>query len=33
MTVSVDIKTGTRSVMEYLAKPVVRAFSGALIER
>jgi adhesin transport system membrane fusion protein len=33
MTVSVDIKTGTRSVMEYLAKPIVRAFSGALTER
>ena len=33
MTVSVDIKTGTRSVMEYLAKPIVRAFAGALTER
>lgn len=33
MTVSVDIKTGTRTVMQYLAKPILRAFSGALTER
>ena len=33
MTVTVDIKTGTRSVMQYLAKPILRAFSGALTER
>jgi adhesin transport system membrane fusion protein len=33
MTVSVDVKTGQRSVMTYLFKPVVRAFSGAARER
>jgi adhesin transport system membrane fusion protein len=33
MTVSIDIRTGTRSVLTYLAKPVVKAFGGALIER
>ena len=33
MTVSMDIRTGTRSVLNYLAKPIVKAFGGALIER
>jgi hypothetical protein len=33
MTVGIDIRTGTRSVLKYLAKPVVKAFGGALIER
>ena len=33
MTVGVDIRTGTRSVLNYLAKPVVNAFGGALTER
>ncbi len=33
MTVSIDIRTGTRSVLNYLAKPVVKAFGGALTER
>lgn len=33
MTVSIDIRTGTRSVLTYMAKPVVNAFDGALIER
>ncbi|MBF8224461.1 HlyD family efflux transporter periplasmic adaptor subunit [Halomonas sp. 328] len=33
MTVSVDIKTSRRTVIEYIAKPVMRAFSGALSER
>jgi len=33
MTVSTDIRTGTRSVLSYIAKPVVKAFGGALIER
>ncbi len=33
MTVGIDIRTGTRSVLSYLAKPVVKAFGGALIER
>lgn len=33
MTVSIDIRTGTRSVLAYLAKPVIKAFGGALMER
>ncbi|NVO06546.1 MAG: HlyD family efflux transporter periplasmic adaptor subunit, partial [Rhodoferax sp.] len=33
MTVSIDIRTGTRSVLQYIAKPVFKAFGGALIER
>ena len=33
MTVSLDIRTGTRSVLSYIAKPVFKAFGGALIER
>ena len=33
MTVSVDIRTGTRSVLNYLVKPIIKAFGGALIER
>lgn len=33
MTVSIDIQTGKRSVLSYLAKPVIRAFGGALTER
>jgi adhesin transport system membrane fusion protein len=33
MTASIDIRTGTRSVLSYLAKPVFKAFGGALIER
>ncbi len=33
MTVSIDIRTGVRSVLNYLAKPVVKNFGGALIER
>ena len=33
MTASVDIKTNTRTVLKYLAKPVYRAFSGALTEK
>ena len=33
MTVSIDIKTGKRSVLSYLAKPVIKAFGGALTER
>jgi adhesin transport system membrane fusion protein len=33
MTVSIDIRTGTRSVLNYLVKPVFKAFGGALIER
>lgn len=33
MTASIDIRTGTRTVLNYLAKPVTKAFGGALIER
>jgi adhesin transport system membrane fusion protein len=33
MTGSVDIRTGMRSVLNYLVKPVFKAFGGALIER
>ena len=33
MTASIDIQTGTRSVLNYLAKPVFKAFGGALLER
>jgi len=33
MTASIDIKTNRRTVLQYLAKPILRAFSGALNER
>lgn len=33
MTASVDIRTGQRSVLTYLIKPLARAFGGALNER
>lgn len=33
MTATVDIRTGTRSILKYLIKPVYKAFSGALAER
>ena len=33
MTASLDIQTGTRSIFTYLAKPLVKAFSGAMTER
>ena len=33
MTATVDIRTGQRSVLKYLAKPVYKAFGGALNER
>jgi ATP-binding cassette subfamily C protein LapB len=33
MTASVDLKTGRRSVLKYLAKPVYKAFGGAMNER
>lgn len=33
MTATVDIRTGSRSVLQYLAKPVFKAFHGALNER
>jgi adhesin transport system membrane fusion protein len=33
MTVSVDIKTGSRSVLQYIFKPITKAFNGAGSER
>ncbi len=33
MTAMVDIKTDTRTILQYIAKPVLRAFSGAMSER
>ena len=33
MTASIDIQTGRRTVLNYLAKPVFKAFGGALLER
>ena len=33
MTATVDIRTGRRSVLKYLAKPVYKAFGGAMNER
>jgi adhesin transport system membrane fusion protein len=33
MTATLDIRTRSRSVLQYLAKPVQKAFSGALHER
>ena len=33
MTATVDIRTGSRSVMAYLFKPIHRAFAGALSEK
>lgn len=33
MELTVDIKTGKRSILTYLAKPIVRAFAGAMNER
>ena len=33
MTATVDIRTGERSVLQYLAKPIYKAFAGAMNER
>ena len=33
MTSTVDIRTNSRSVLQYLAKPVFKAFGGAMNER
>ena len=33
MTATVDIKTNNRTVLQYLLKPILRAFSGAMNER
>lgn len=33
MTATIDIRTGTRTVLEFIAKPIVRGFSGALSQK
>jgi adhesin transport system membrane fusion protein len=33
MTATVDLKTGSRSVLKYLSKPIYKAFGGALTEK
>ncbi len=33
VTATVDVRTGQRSVLKYLAKPVYKAFGGAMNER
>jgi len=33
MTVSVDVQTGSRSVLHYLLKPITKALQGAGTER
>ena len=33
MTATIDIRTGTRTVLEFIAKPIMRAFPGALIQK
>ena len=33
MTAGIDIRTGTRSILKYIAKPVFKAFGGAMNER
>ena len=33
MTATIDIRTNTRTVLQYLMKPVYKAFSGALSEK
>jgi adhesin transport system membrane fusion protein len=33
MTATVDVRTSSRSILEYLAKPVYKAFGGAMNER
>ncbi len=33
MTATADVLTGQRSILHYIAKPVTRAFSGALMQR
>jgi adhesin transport system membrane fusion protein len=33
MTASLDIMVGERTIMNYLLKPLVKTFSGALTER
>ena len=33
ITAGIDIRTGTRSILKYIAKPMFKAFGGALNER
>ncbi len=33
MTAGVDIRTGKRTILQFLGKPILRAFSGALTQR
>lgn len=33
MTATIDLKTGNRSILKYLVKPIYKAFSGALTEK
>ena len=33
MTASIDIRTGTRSVLKYIIKPIFKTFGGAMTER
>jgi adhesin transport system membrane fusion protein len=33
MTVTVDIKTGTRTVFEYITKPITKTISESLSEK
>jgi adhesin transport system membrane fusion protein len=33
MTTSLDIRTGERTVLQYLIKPIFKAFQGAMTER
>ena len=33
MTASVDVRTGKRTVLHFMAKPILRGFSGALTQK
>jgi adhesin transport system membrane fusion protein len=33
MTASIDVQTGRSTVLNYIAKPILRAFSGAMSEK
>ncbi|MSQ57261.1 MAG: hypothetical protein EXR35_07070 [Limnohabitans sp.] len=33
MTSSIDVETGTRTVLTYILKPLIKSFSGALTEK
>jgi len=32
MTANIDVETGTRTVLTYILKPLIKSFSGALSE-